>query len=302
MVYLSLCMATNGVTKWVMPALEAIYSQGVDENLVEVVVADNGDSDELEQTIQPLLEQHSNLHYKRTQAVSFGNQIEALRMAKGEYLKFINHRTILEPGALQWMLDLVQKYIDIKPVIYMSSGSLELEKPMVCKNFDEFVRGLRQFASWTTGVGVWRSDFEQIPADHKYSNISPHSDVLFWVRDRAPYVIDDTVWGHDITQGHEGKGTYDLYACFGWQELTITLSLLRDGSISPATFRYVRQCYKDLLISLYYNFTVKKVPCSYDLSGFEEAMGVFFDKSEILRAVRLYPVTSRIRDYKKRRK
>ena len=37
---LSLCIATNGVSEWVFPVLDSIYSQEVDQSLYEVVVTD----------------------------------------------------------------------------------------------------------------------------------------------------------------------------------------------------------------------------------------------------------------------
>ena len=43
-VLISLCMPTNGVIEWVFPVLDSIFGQGVDDNLYEVVVTDNGDN------------------------------------------------------------------------------------------------------------------------------------------------------------------------------------------------------------------------------------------------------------------
>ena len=39
---LSICIPTNGVSRWVIPTLDNLYSLGADETLFEVVVADNG--------------------------------------------------------------------------------------------------------------------------------------------------------------------------------------------------------------------------------------------------------------------
>ena len=41
---LSLCLPTNGISEWVFPVLESIYSQNVDESKYEVIVTDNGSS------------------------------------------------------------------------------------------------------------------------------------------------------------------------------------------------------------------------------------------------------------------
>ena len=198
MKYLSLCLPTNGIIEWVFPVLDNIYKQGVDPSEWEIIVTDNGDNVEFCEKMEAYAAKHENLIYKKTKAFLFENQIEALRLASGEYLKFMNHRSILEPGAIQWMINLVKETMDEKPVMYLSDGALHLKERQIYKNFDGFVRGLRQFASWTTGVGVWKSDFEKIPKDWKYNKISPHSDVLFGERNRDKYLIDDRIWCHDI--------------------------------------------------------------------------------------------------------
>ena len=143
------------------------------------------------------------------------------------------------------------------------------------------MRGLREFASWTTGVGVWKSDFKKIPADKVYNKISPHSDVLFAERHKNKYVIADNIWSHEIDTNHSKKGTYDLYKAFGIEELSITLGLYLSGDISIETLNYVKSCYEKLLVGFYRDFSIRHKPCSYDLSSFSECVGLFFNKRRI---------------------
>lgn len=42
MKYLSLCLPTNGIIKWVFPVLDNIYKQPADPSEWELVVTDNG--------------------------------------------------------------------------------------------------------------------------------------------------------------------------------------------------------------------------------------------------------------------
>lgn len=282
MKYLSLCIPTNGITEWVFPVLSAIYRQNVSLEEYEVVVTDNGKDNEFYNEMLRWEAQYPNLIYKRTEAFLFENQIEALRLATGEYLKFMNHRSILEPGALQWMINFVKKYRYEKPVIYLSNGALKLSGTKECKNFDDFVKGIEHYASWTTGVGVWRSDFRRIPENHIYNKISPHSDVLFAERNRDKYVIDDTIWSHDIDSSHVKKGKYDLYKAFAVEEISITLQLFLDGDISAKTLKYVIKRYERCVAEFYALFNILKTPCSYILEGFDDAMGIFVSRREVL--------------------
>lgn len=281
MIYLSLCIPTNGISEWVLPVLDKIFEQNVNEELYEVIVTDNGDNDEFSSKMHMYLEEHSNLIYKKTKAYMFENQIEALKIANGEYLKFINHRSLLMPGTIEWMIELVKSTIKTKPVIYLSNGELHMKKRWQ-GDFDGFVRCLKQYASWTTGVGVWKSDFLKIPANMTYNSISPHSDILFAERNKETYIVDDRKWSTEIDLNHSKKGKYDLYKTFGCDELAITLGLYVDGDITGETFKVVKKAYQECLASFYLQFSILKKPCSYILTGFDDVMGIFYNKWVIL--------------------
>ncbi len=279
---LSLCLPTNGVSEWVFPVLESVYSQNVDLTLFEIVITNNGDNPDFEKRIEEYASQKENLIYKKTKAFLFENQIEALRLSSGEYLKFLNHRAIMEKGSLEWMINLVNKYKKEKPVMYLSNGALNKKQVFETNSFDLFVKELREFASWTTGVGVWKSDFEKISKDKVYNKISPHSDVLFAERKKSKYIIDDKIWNHEIDTNHKNKGTYDLFKAFGIEELSITLGLYLDGDISIDTLKYIKKCYEKLIIKFYRDFVILKRPCSYDLSSFKKSVSIFFNPAAIL--------------------
>lgn len=282
MKYLSLCLPTNGIMEWVFPVLDSIFSQDADIDDYEVIVTDNGDNQEFYECMVNYKEEHANLTYIKTNAYLFENQIEALRAAAGKYLKFMNHRSILEPGAIQWMINLVKANEMEKPSMYWSNGALQLKHPKRCSDFDEFVRCLKHYASWTTGVGVWKEDFEKIPKNHVYNKISPHSDVLFSERHKSEYIIDDQVWSHDIDTCHAQKGKYDLYKAFAVEEPSITLRLFLDGDISADTLKIVIREYEKCVAGFYREFSILHSPCSYILSGFDDAMGIYMSKVKVL--------------------
>ncbi|TYZ29818.1 glycosyltransferase family 2 protein [Selenomonas caprae] len=283
MTYLSLCIPTNGVSEWVFPVLDNIFDQNENSELYEVVVTNNGDSDEFHEKMKKYAQRYENLVYKKTSAYMFENQIEALRLAKGRYLKFINHRSVLEAGTIRWMVSIIKEYSREKPVIYFSNGMLPMRNEVEeYRDFDGFVKGLKHIASWTTGVGVWKSDFHKIPSDHKYNKISPHSDVLFAERKRNRYIINNKKWAHDIYDGHENKGEYDLYKTFAIDEISIIFDLYRGGDISVDTLKSTVKSYRKFVANCYLKFNIMRIPCSYMIDGFDKSMGVFMDKWEIL--------------------
>ena len=281
---ISLCLPTNGVAEWVFPVLNSIYSQNLESDRFEVIVTNNGNNEQFHQMMIDYAAQHGNLVYKKTDAYLFDNQLETLKMASGAFLKFVNHRSILIPGGLQFLVDSIEKNRNEKPSMYFSNGALEND--FTCTSFDEYVACLRRYASWTTGVGIWKEDYEKIPENQVFDKISPHSAILFSERRKSKYLILNQVFSRDIETGHSKKGTYDLFKAFGVEELFITQKLYVDGDITAATFKSVKEDYKRFVASLYWDFCIRKIPCSYDLSGFDDAMGIYFNKYDIL--VRAY--------------
>ena len=278
---ISLCLPTNGIIEWVFPVLDSIYSQNVDSSLFEVIVTDNGTNDEFEKKMLNYEQKHVNLIYKKTTAYMFHNQLEALKLAKGAFFKFVNHRAVFTDNSLQKMIDIIRGNIEEKPVIYFSCGAMKKERYEL-DSFESFIRTLKRSISWTTGVGIWKDDYKRIPADVKNKKISPHSCILFSERNKYKYIIENFVFSKELPVGHAKKGSYDLFKAFAVEEVTIALNLFIDGDISAETFKYVRNDYKKFCSELYFKFYIKKDECSYDLSGFENAMGIFFDKKEIV--------------------
>lgn len=273
---LSLCLPTNGIIEWVFPVLDSIYNQMVDENLFEVIVTDNGNNDNFQEMMEKYSHKHQNLIYKKTSAFMFHNQLEALKLASGQYLKLINHRSTMCDGSIVEMLDIVKKNIEEKPVIYFSNGVRD--KNYFFDNFNDFVCKLGIFASWTTGVGIWKSDYDNLPVDMKIDKISPHSCILFANRNKKSYKIYNYIFCKEIESDHSKKGKYDLFKAFGVEEIAITQNLYIDGDITATTLKTVKNEYKNFVAGLYLDFVIRRKPCSYDLNGFNDAMGIYFNK------------------------
>ena len=287
---LSICMPTNGVIDWVFPVLDSIYNQGVDIAFFEVVITDNGNNEEFKKLIKEYLKSHANIVYAETQALPFVNEIEAYKRANGKLIKYVNHRTKLVFGTLQRMIDYVEHNYDEKPVTYFANGVLEISKDKHEYNsFDDFVRNLSYWSSWSTGMTIWKEDFDRLPEDvSKFNELFPHTNVLFNERNRGKYVIDNSIIFDEMPQGKKPKGNYDLFFAFGVDYPGIILDLLRSKSISVATYKKVVSDNLSFVSSLYYQYFIKKEYCSYDLSGIESMYDVFYTKLEFkLRIVSL---------------
>lgn len=283
----SLCIPTNGVVEWVFPVLDSIYNQSVDNALFEIVITDNGNNVVFKKNIQDYLEIHTNIVYVETQALPFVNEIESYKKASGELIKFVNHRTKLVEGTLQRMIDYVESNREIKPITYFSNGVLKMSKDKhEFSSFDEFVKNLSYWSSWSTGMTIWKSDFDKLPEDvSEFNELFPHTNVLFDVRDRGKYVVDNSIIFDEIPQGKKPKGNYDLYYAFGVDYPRIIENLLKDGSITVKSYKYVLDKNLEFIASLYWQYNIKKDYCSYDLSGLEDMFGKYYSRTDLNKKV-----------------
>lgn len=290
---ISLCIPTNGVIEWVFPVLDSIYAQGIQENLFEVVLTDNGANEDFRQKMTAYCSLHENILYEKTNALSFLNEIETYKRAKGEFVKFLNHRTQLLPGALQEFLRFVQENRDKKPVVYFANG--KLEQPCEVRSyvdFDEYIRNLSYWSSWSTGMGFWKEDFEKIPEKAVFNELFPHTTILFWERERSHYIIDNRVLLYEMPSGGIPKGRYDLFYAFAVEYPSILCDLLRDGSISTQTFLRVKEDNLKFVAELYNRYVRHKASCSYDLSTYNTSIKVYYSNRRVLSQLRKMRIKS----------
>lgn len=279
----SLCMPTNGVIEWVFPVLDSIYNQNIDVDLYEIVIADNGNNSDFKNRMKEYIKIHKNIVYVETKALPFINEIESYKNATGELIKFVNHRTKLEKGTLEKFINLVNKYKEDKPVIYFSNAVLNIEKDLhEYDTFDEFVRNLSYWSSWSTGMTIWKSDFEKLPVDVKnYNELFPHTNILFKERKKSKYIIDNTKIFDELPVNGISKAKYDLFYAFAVEYPGIILNLLMDKAISIETFLQIKKELLEFIAILYSDFVIHKKPCSYDLSSLNKSIKIFYSKREL---------------------
>ncbi|SEA87729.1 hypothetical protein SAMN05216462_2919 [Xylanibacter ruminicola] len=250
---LSLCIPTNGAVDWILPVIESIYSQGYDNEKFEVVITDNGKDSQLPAHIARM--DYSNLRYKQTTDEGFLNLVSCLKEGKGLFCKMINHRSVMLPGSIADMVELVEKYQDTQPVIYCADGALpERDEVIECSNTDAFIMHLSYFCSWSAGIGFWQKDIKRIDTI-ELNNMFPNTSLLLEIRQESEYVI----WNkkYEKMEDDAGKGGYNLFHTFAVILPGILSDLLRRNRISQSTFNKFKKDLFRFLCSLYTNEVIK---------------------------------------------
>ena len=60
---------------------------------------------------------------------------------------------------------------------------LEKKNYEIYDNFDQFVRGMSYWSSYSGGVAMWKSDFESLDLTKPFNELFPHIDISSLVLD-----------------------------------------------------------------------------------------------------------------------
>jgi hypothetical protein len=209
-------------------------------------------------------------------------EIETYKIANGYFVKFINHRTKLVEGSLQYFCDFVTANIKEKPEVYFANGVLDIGKKSIeCNSFDLFVRELSYWSSWSTGMAFWKSDFNKIKNLDNCNELFPHTDILFANKTKNRYIVDNTFLLEEIKEKGIPKGRYNLFYAFAVEYPSIILDLYRKRNITLETFLQVKEENLKFIANLYLSYILLKRQCSYDLSNYRNSINVMYDISEV---------------------
>ena len=280
----SFCIPTNGIVEWVFPVINTILNQGVDTDLFEIVITDNGNNEEFKNEIQNYLKKYHNIVYLETTSEGFLNQVDCFNLAKGPFVKFINHRALIVDGAVQHFVEFAAKYREIKPVVFFLNSSIQKNSLVTeYSDFDSFMRGLSYYSSWSGGLAFWK-DKESISSDlMDYDSFFPHINVLFSRPDEKVYIIDNFKFMEMIDNDATKKGHYNLFYAFGVDYPRALENLRDNGKISTGCYEYILDQNESFLAKLYSDFVILKLPCSYDLSNIQENISVYYNFEQVRR-------------------
>ena len=271
---LSICIPTNGVSRWVVPNVKQIYSLGTDNDIFEVVVADNAPNEEMDAAMAEFLK-YPNFRYVKTKAEGFYNIIENFLQAKGDFMIKINHRCLMQKGSLERIYQLGCEYIDRKPLIYLSNGLLKEDRRMEFDTFDGYLRKLTYYSSLSEGLFFWKEDLLDVP-NIKFAPMSPNVSLMFNSKTKNLFVIDDILFG--VLQDSTGKYGYDLFNTFAVLYLDLVNQVRIDGYLSKDGFIQIKKDLFKWLCGYYYLMDVKGEKGNYIINEVRKNMSVYYSK------------------------
>lgn len=271
--YLSICIPTYNRLEILRNTLNSIYSDLNDVNMddFEVVISDNS-PDSSTRGIKEKFN-YPNLHYVETKCDGFLNSYFAMTYGKGKYLKLHNNYAKLQKGTLKNLIDAIKNNMDEKPFFFFTNGEKLKGRVINYFSFDEFMAGLSYYSSWSTGFGMWRSDFE------KYKRIEldsmfPQTSLILTQIYKKKYILNDCKLFED--QYIPKKGGYNIFKVFSVGYIRLIKTSFDNGYISKKTFELIK---KDLLykyISVRYFKTVIFKLDTFDKDDIKKNISVYY--------------------------
>lgn len=227
---LSLCIPTYNRAAFLEQALSRITGERVfrETAKVEIVLSDNCSTDDTEDICRNFMADFPDkIRYFRN-TVNTGmmsNFSNMLQYGKGSFLKLQNDNLIMKPGALEMVVNFVERHAHEKPLLFFSDGNARQEGNVICvDDADELLATISYITTWIGGMGLWKNDLESLrPVFEKYANsLMPNVPVFYqaFLKTRKAVFYNDIIYEH-TNKLLLGKGGYNIAEAFAQNYLGI---------------------------------------------------------------------------------
>ena len=169
-VLLSICIPTYNRGEFLEKTLFSIACQRIfrESGCVEVVIADNGSTDNTRQVAKAFQARYpGKVRYSRTEQTSHSsfNFARVLRQGTGLLRKLHNDCLLLANGFLEEAVHLAREHGHTRPLVFFLNRNTPVQtKTTSCANLNDFVTHVSYFSTWIGALGVWREDVEECAA------------------------------------------------------------------------------------------------------------------------------------------
>lgn len=164
MVLFSICIPTYNRAIYLKQTLDSIVSDELflKTDQIEIVISDNCSSDNTQVLCKEYISIHGNkIKYKcQTENLLDRNFIEVLRLASGKYAKLHNDNRNFLPGALTYLVNIIQNGTN-EDILFFGNGNLSIqEEEFFCANFDTFIKSVTYYSTWIGGFCIRKERFD----------------------------------------------------------------------------------------------------------------------------------------------
>lgn len=276
--YISFCIPAFGRLEYLRNTLNSIYTAENIKNIsfdsYEVIISDNDKNASLSILKQEF--NYPNFIYKITDCEGFMNSYHVLGYGNGHYLKLHNSQELFNLNALASVLNIVKSNIELKPLIFFSSGLLKLGKNYCVETFDNFMYETSYFTTWSNAFGIWKDDFDKIPKNLKLDYIFPQTSIMLTQYNKDKFLIIDK--HYFSTQFVKKRSGYNKFQAFSVAYPSMIEDLYLQGIISLKTKKKIlNSLLLEFLPLLYFNVKIARRE-SFSSDNFKRNIKQYFPK------------------------
>lgn len=263
-ILLSICIPTYKREAILVQLVNSILMQNVDTSLYEICITDNSETDETKLVVEKNFSDVKNLVYKKVTCKGFMNSVEALKLGQGKFLKLHNDYSILNPGALQQMIETLRMAEKEHAQPFFTFGALKAQQGiMTFDDYDSFMSHITIQATWSSAFCMWKESFDSILASGMVPDeMFPHTSFLHRVTDYSEYIVDNASYVTNVEP--KKKGGYNLIDNFVRIYLTMVQEdLLRAQKISQKTYDKIEDDILHFCANWYYNVKLRPEKFTY---------------------------------------
>ncbi|MCW3093060.1 MAG: hypothetical protein JWP81_4129 [Ferruginibacter sp.] len=295
-IILSICIPTYNRSDNLRETIFSIVNQKrfQETNDVEIVLLDNGSTDDTRIVINDLATAHGQkiICFRNELNNSFLDLEKLFSLANGDFLKFNNDTLAHKQGSLDNMIETICFCKKDGTIPFFSTGELRNKKNILCSTVDSFVENASYFSTWMGAFGIWKNDFLHFKDFSRHLPLRlPQVDILFrLIISQKPILIDDKKLF--ISLPVKKKGGYDLLTVFLDNYIFLLSEQLKDGRLSKKIFRSEK---RKLLLKFIIPWLVdiRLYPDRYYFeceNSFRRIMGHYEnDKPTLFKCVIIYP-------------
>ncbi len=216
MIELSFVIPAYNVEKYIERCLNSIFSQNVDESLYEVIVIDDGSTDNTLELLNREAKKHGNLHVitqeNQGPSVARNNGIE---LSKGKYIWFVDSDDYIVEGSALKILELTSQYL--MDILYFTYNEVDMDgclknggkQPVTKNKLLSGKQALKEgFYPTSVCLALWNRDYLWRHSIQFNSDIMYAEDSLFsfqaLVQSHKIMFVDDAYY---IYEKREGSST-----------------------------------------------------------------------------------------------
>ena len=241
---LSICIPTYNHAKDLAAMLKNLVSLPSFADDVEIVISDNTSTDATQSVGERFAAEHPGKisYFRNAENVWDANFGLALSRGTGKFLKLANDTLLFSEAGLRQLIDAVKRHADTdNPPVLFFSNQPKQQTQVTCGSLDAFVREASFQSTWIGSFGIWKADFDKLPAFGRMSKLQlSQLDVLCrTIADKKRAEVFNFKFADPYPRPN--KGDYNLTQIFGVNYFTILSPYTATGDLSPKTLLLERQ-------------------------------------------------------------